>query len=229
MYRLREVSKQFVAHGRTISALNHVSMDIFPGEFLAVQGPTGQGKTTLLTLLGALDRPDTGEVLYQGRDLSKLSDEALTELRARDIGFVFQTFNLIATLNAQENVEAALVPLDIDARDREERASEALAAMGLSSRAQHLPMELSGGQQQRVAIARAIVKEPQVLLADEPTGNLDEETRAEILDVLMALWRERGITLVIVTHDSSVARQASRVVTIRNGMVFAKHDLTARS
>ncbi len=219
MYELIDVSKHFSAHGRVVAALEDVNLTIDRGEFLAVRGPTGQGKTTLLTLLGALDRPTSGAVIFQDRNLATLREVELTELRAKSFGFIFQTFNLIPTLNAHENVQAALVPLGISPRDRRRRAAEALEAVGLSARATHLPTELSGGQQQRVAIARALVKEPEVLLADEPTGNLDEDTRSEIIGLMTNLWRERGLTLVVVTHDSTVARQATRVVHIRDGRV----------
>ncbi len=228
MYELTNVSKYFSVHGRTVVALENVDLNISKGEFLAVRGPTGQGKTTLLTLLGALDRPTSGSVLYQGRNLADLNEAELTELRARAFGFIFQTFNLIPTLSAQENVEAALVPLKVDASERRRRAADALEAVGLSSRATHLPTQLSGGQQQRVAIARALVKEPEVLLADEPTGNLDEETRGEIMRGLMHFWQERGLTLIMVTHESSVARHASRVVFIRNGRLSEEKEPLAQ-
>jgi putative ABC transport system ATP-binding protein len=217
VYELIDVSKHFSARGRVVAALEGVNLTIARGEFLAVRGPTGQGKTTLLTLLGALDRPTSGAVTYQDRNLATLSEVQLTELRAKSFGFIFQTFNLIPTLNAHENVQAALVPLRTSPSERHRRATEALESVGLSSRATHLPTELSGGQQQRVAIARALVKEPEVLLADEPTGNLDEETRSEIIGLMMNLWQERGLTLVVVTHDSTVARRATRVVHIRDG------------
>jgi putative ABC transport system ATP-binding protein len=186
-------------------------------EWLAIQGPTGHGKSTLLQIMGALDRPTSGSVEFGGIDLSTLREAALTRIRARSIGFVFQTFNLIPTLNAAENVATALVPQHAKAAERQSRAEEALAAMGLASRLRHLPSELSGGEQQRVAIARALVKEPQVLLADEPTGNLDEDTRDEIIGLLESLWRERGLTMVMVTHDSSVAARAQRIGQLKNG------------
>ncbi len=164
-------------------------------------------------------RPSAGTIALGGQLLSQLGDRALGEIRGSQIGFVFQHFNLIPTLTALENVEAALVPLRLDAEERRRRASETLASVGLGERGGHLPGELSGGQQQRVAIARAIVKRPAVLLADEPTGNLDEETRDEIMDLLEGLWREQGLTLVIVTHDSAVARRAKRRLHIKQGTV----------
>jgi putative ABC transport system ATP-binding protein len=202
-----------------VIALDNVTLNIPDGEWLAIQGPTGQGKSTLLQMLGGLDRPTAGTVLLDDTDLSKASEVEMSRVRARRIGFVFQTFNLIPTLSAQENVETALVPLGVNTRQRRERAAAALASVSLSDRATHLPGELSGGQQQRVAIARALVKEPAVILADEPTGNLDEDTRDEILQVLADLWQEKGLTLVLVTHDRAVATRAQRRVTMREGQV----------
>jgi putative ABC transport system ATP-binding protein len=219
MYELTDVRKTFRRGDTTVQALDGVDLTIGSGEFLAVQGPTGQGKSTLLLLLGGLDRPTSGSVVFEGRDLSQLPEDGLAELRASAFGFVFQTFNLIPTLTAQENVETALVPAAVPATERRELALAMLEELGLADRAAHLPSELSGGQQQRVAIARALVKEPRVLLADEPTGNLDEQTRDEIFGLLEQLWRDRGITLVVVTHDSAIAARAGRLAVIENGRV----------
>lgn len=219
MYRLKNVTKQYAAKGRTVVALSDVSIDIPNGQLVAIQGPTGGGKSTLLQMLGALDRPTSGTVEFEGSSLGTLADRRLTGIRGKEIGFVFQGFNLIPTLTALENVETALVPLGIPAAERRDRATRALESVGLGDRGDHRPSELSGGQQQRVAIARALVKEPGVLLADEPTGNLDEETRDEIMDLLEGLWRDRGLTLVIVTHDSAVARRAQRRLHIKQGKV----------
>ncbi len=217
MYKLTDVSKTYQTGRGTVKALRGVNLTIADGEWIAIQGPTGHGKTTLLQMLGALDRPTTGSVEFDGQDLAQLSESDVTMIRARSFGFIFQTFNLIPTLSAQENVEAALVPLHVHAAERRDRAAAALADLGLGDRLRHLPTELSGGQQQRVAIARALVKEPTVLLADEPTGNLDEDTRDEIIALLERLWQERGLTLVLVTHDSPVARRAQRIGVIRDG------------
>jgi putative ABC transport system ATP-binding protein len=205
-----------------------VNVVIEDGDWLAIQGPTGHGKSTLLQILGALDRPTSGTVELDGQDLTGLRESQLTKVRATSIGFIFQTFNLIPTLSAQENVEAALVPLGVGAGPRKERARQALAEVGLEDRAGHLPSELSGGQQQRVAIARALVKKPAVLLADEPTGNLDEGTRDEIMTLLEDLWRDRGLTLVTVTHDSSVARRAQQTAVMRNGLLTIRDSAPAR-
>jgi putative ABC transport system ATP-binding protein len=221
MYELSDVHKVFRRGAAEVRALDGVDLTIADGEFLAVQGPTGQGKSTLLLLLGGLDRPNSGRVLFEGRDLGELPEVEVARLRASAFGFVFQTFNLIPTLTAQENVETALVATQVPARERRGLALATLEELGMADRAAHLPSELSGGQQQRVAIARALVKQPRVLLADEPTGNLDERMRDEIIGLLEQLWRERGITLVVVTHDSAIARRADRLAVIENGRVKA--------
>ncbi|MCL1872131.1 MAG: ABC transporter ATP-binding protein [Promicromonosporaceae bacterium] len=230
MYQLEKVSRTYQQGKRTVKALVDVDLHIADGELVAIQGPTGGGKSTLLQMLGGLDRPTSGSVRLGASaaaddrapdsvDLATLGDTALTRVRAERIGFVFQNFNLIPTLTAQENVETALVPTETSPADRAEKARAALASVGLSERADHLPGELSGGQQQRVAIARALVKEPTVLLADEPTGNLDEATRDEIVALLEGLWKEKGLTVVMVTHDSTVARRAKRRLRIADGKV----------
>ncbi|MGD0082906.1 MAG: ABC transporter ATP-binding protein [Acidimicrobiales bacterium] len=228
MYELTDVRKYFDKNGRNVRALDGVNLVIEDGEFLAVQGPTGQGKSTLLQLLGGLDRPSAGRVIFDGRDLAKLGENELADLRASTFGFIFQTFNLIPTLTAQENVETALVPLHKKAADRQQAARQTLEELGLGDRATHLPSELSGGQQQRVAIARALVKNPKVLLADEPTGNLDEDTRDDIVGLLEGLWRDRGLTLVIVTHDSAIARRAARIAIMKGGKVSMKKPTAPR-
>jgi putative ABC transport system ATP-binding protein len=228
MYRLTDVTKDYPKGRGVVHALRGVNVVIEDGDWLAIQGPTGHGKSTLLQILGALDRPTSGTVELDGQDLTGLRESQLTTVRATSIGFIFQTFNLIPTLSAQENVEAALVPLGVDAGPRKECARQALAEVGLDDRARHLPSELSGGQQQRVAIARALVKKPAVLLADEPTGNLDEGTRDEIMTLLEDLWRDRGLTLVTVTHDSSVARRAQQTAVMRNGLLTIRKSAPAR-
>jgi putative ABC transport system ATP-binding protein len=222
MYELTRVTKTYRKNGSRIDALQDVDLSIAEGEFLAIQGPTGQGKSTLLQLLGALDRPTSGSVLFEGHDLAGMTEGRLTDLRARSFGFVFQTFNLIPTLTAQENVETALVPRGAGRSDRRARARAALADVGLAERADHLPSELSGGEQQRVAIARALVRDPKVVLADEPTGNLDEGTRDEIIGLLEGLWADRRQTLVIVTHDSGIARRAPRRAWIHEGRLSTR-------
>jgi putative ABC transport system ATP-binding protein len=219
MYRLIDVAKTYRQGSRTVQALTDVNLEIADRDFVAVQGQTGGGKSTLLQLLGALDRPTNGSVVLDNQDLARLGSARLGAVRAKRIGFVFQSFNLIPTLTALENVETALAPLGVSGSDRRARARAALESVALADRTGHLPSELSGGQQQRVAIARALVKEPTVLLADEPTGALDEDTRGEIVGLLERVWQERALTLVVVTHDSWVASRAERRLHLRAGRV----------
>jgi putative ABC transport system ATP-binding protein len=217
MYKLSGVTKLYQQGRRTIPAVRDVNLDIQDGEWLAVQGRTGHGKSTLLNLLGGLDRATGGTVKLDGQDLGSLREAQVNRVRAMSIGFIFQTFNLVPTMSAAENTETALIPLGVPHAQRRRRVEAALDSVGLGDRARHLPPELSGGQQQRVAIARALVKEPKVLLADEPTGNLDEDTRDEIITLLEKLWRERALTMVMITHDSRVARRAQRVGVMHKG------------
>jgi putative ABC transport system ATP-binding protein len=224
LYNLTGVNRTFYKGRRAINAVRDLNLVIRAGDWLAVQGRTGHGKTTLLQILGGLDRPDSGAVLFGGEDIAQMREAHLTRMRANSIGFIFQTFNLVRTLSAAGNVEAALVPLGIRAAERRRRVAAALDSVDLADRARHLPSELSGGQQQRVAIARALVKEPTVLLADEPTGNLDEHTRDEIVRLLAKLWRSLNLTLVVVTHDTLVARHAQRIGTMTKGRLTLKAD-----
>lgn len=218
IYRAQNVTRTYRQKGRTVKALTGVDLRIDPGEFVTIQGPTGGGKSTLLQLLGALDKPSSGSLKLGDIELASASARELTRIRAEEIGFVFQGFNLIPTLTAAENVNMALEPTSLSRTERAARVAQALAHVGLDDRGDHLPTELSGGQQQRVAIARAIVKRPRVLLADEPTGNLDESMRDEILTLLEGLCAE-GITMVVVTHDSAVARRATRRLRLAKGTV----------
>ncbi|WP_328837278.1 ABC transporter ATP-binding protein [Streptomyces europaeiscabiei] len=227
MYVLSGVTKRYARGKDTVTALDGVDLTIADGDRLVIQGPTGGGKSTLLQMLGGLDKPSDGSIELDGTDLARLSEGKLTKVRSENIGFVFQSFNLIPTLTAQENVETALVPLGVKAKERRRRSAEALESVGLGERLGHLPAELSGGQQQRVAIARALVKRPKVLLADEPTGNLDESMRDEIMEVLEALWKEHGLTFIMVTHDSTLAKKAPRVATIRKGRITVKENAGA--
>ncbi len=222
MYKLTGVTKDYPKGRDVVHALRGIDLVIEDGEWLAIQGPTGHGKSTLLQMLGGLDRPTSGIIQFDGQDFNELREAQLTRVRAQSIGFIFQTFNLIPTLTAQENVEAALVPLGVPTEQRRARAASALENVGLADRARHLPSELSGGQQQRVAIARALVKQPKVLLADEPTGNLDEGTRDDIIGLLEKLWRDHGLTLVLVTHDSMIARRAQRLGIMKQGKLTIK-------
>jgi putative ABC transport system ATP-binding protein len=213
MYELRGVTKAFSQGSLKINAVDGVDLTIDEREFVVIAGPSGSGKTTLLQLLGALDRPTAGNVLFEDRDLSELGDRELAGLRLQAFGFVFQQFNLIPTLTAAQNVEVALAPRGGGETKR------LLDSVGLGRRADHLPSQLSGGEQQRVAIARALANEPRVLLADEPTGNLDSETGAEIVELLRSLSDERGQTVVLVTHDPGIAAKAPRVVRMRDGRI----------
>ncbi len=227
LYRLAGVSKIYRKNGREIPAVRDLDLEIRAGEWLAVQGKTGHGKSTLLQLLGGLDRPTQGQLEFAGTDLASAAEARVRKVRASKFGFIFQSFHLVPTLTAAENVEAALIPLDVKHHDRHARTAAALDSVGLGDRAQHLPGELSGGQQQRVAIARALVKNPDVLLADEPTGNLDEDTRDEIITLLDTLWRERGLTLILVTHDSAIARRAQRIGVMARGRLSIRQDTRA--
>src|SRR5258707_3436645 len=217
MYKLTGVTKNYQKGRGTVAALQGVDIVIEDGEWLAIQGPTGHGKPTLLQMLGGLDRPTSGIVDFDGQDLAQMRESQVTRVRATSIGFIFQTFNLVPTLSAQENVEAALVPLRIGTAERHARAAKSLADVGLGDRVRHLPSELSGGQQQRVAIARALVKEPKVLLADEPTGNLEQSNKGEIIGLFENLGRVSSLRLVHVNHDSALARPAQPNWIMQNG------------
>ena len=229
MYEISGLTKVYNGKhkGEKVHALQGVDVVIPDNDMLAIQGPTGHGKSTLLQLLGGLDRPTAGSLKFNGQELAKMGEMQLTKLRAQNFGYIFQGFNLIPTLTAQENVETALVPLGVSTAERRERAAKALTEVGLGERLGHLQTELSGGQQQRVAIARALVKEPKVILADEPTGNLDEDTRDDIFGLLESLWQDRGLTVIMVTHDSELARRVPRLAQIKNGKLTIKRDRTA--
>jgi putative ABC transport system ATP-binding protein len=216
-YELKDASRSYGRDSTLVLALDALHLTIKRGEFVAVFGPSGSGKTTLLQLLGALDRPSGGSVRFEGQPLEELADSALSELRLRAMGFIFQQFNLIPTLNAAENVEAALAPLGMSRLERRKTAREHLESVGLAPRAGHLPTQLSGGEQQRVAIARALARSPRVVLADEPTGNLDTRSGEMVMELLARLHRELGITLVLVTHDEWIADRADRVLRLADG------------
>jgi putative ABC transport system ATP-binding protein len=215
------VRRSYRTGGGDVHAIAGIDLTIGTGDLLAVEGASGSGKSTLLQLLGALDRPTSGSLRFDGRELSKMSDSQLTSLRSKHIGFVFQSFNLIPTLSAAENVEAAMVPLGLSSTQRHERSAAVLERVGLANRASHLPSRLSGGEQQRVAIARALANFPRVILADEPTGNLDTETAGEVVDTLRRLVDDSGVTVVVVTHSEEVARRTARRVRLRDGRIVA--------
>lgn len=216
--RMTDVGKVYRSGSLEVAALRSVSLQIDAGEFVAVMGPSGSGKSTLMHIVGCLDVPTSGRFELMGHDVSELTQNSLSDVRNRMIGFVFQQFNLLAEMTAQRNVELPLVYAQVSPAERRERAARALARVGLADRARHRPGELSGGQQQRVAIARALVTEPALILADEPTGNLDSSSTDDVLRLLSDLHAE-GRTIVMITHESDVAARASRVVTIRDGMI----------
>ena len=223
VYELRNVSRTYTLGGVEVRAVCEIDLTLASGESVAIVGPSGSGKTTLLHLLGALDRPSGGELLFEGRDVGRLGDRALSELRLDVLGFVFQQFNLIPTLTAAQNVEIALAPTSTPRTQRRERVLGLLASVGLAERADHVPSKLSGGEHQRVAIARALANEPHVLLADEPTGNLDSTTGSEIMDLLLSLaGEEHRRTVIVVSHDASVAARAARVVRMLDGQVVVE-------
>ena len=216
-YELRDASRSYGRDSTLVLALDALNLTIERGEFVAVFGPSGSGKTTLLQLLGALDRPSAGSIRFDGQPLEQLADSALSELRLRAMGFIFQQFNLIPTLNAAENVEAALAPLAMSGAEARDTAEKQLEAVGLAPRSHHLPTQLSGGEQQRVAIARALARSPRVVLADEPTGNLDTRSGEMVMELLARLHRELQITLVLVTHDEWIAERADRALRLADG------------
>jgi putative ABC transport system ATP-binding protein len=219
LYELRGATRYFQLGGVTIKAVDEVDLTLDADEFVAIGGPSGSGKTTLLQLLGALDRPSSGQVLFEGSDLNSLSDGELAELRLRSFGFIFQQFNLLSTLTAVQNVEAGLAPLGVSAGELRERSLAMLTEVGLRDRAFHLPGQLSGGEQQRVAIARALLVEPRVVLADEPTGNLDSRTGADVIALLTKLASKHGTTVVVATHDIDLAAKAPRRLSMHDGRV----------
>ncbi|MFT3773356.1 MAG: ABC transporter ATP-binding protein [Minicystis sp.] len=219
LLELRDVSRIYGHGDSLVRALDHADLRIEEGEFVAIMGASGSGKSTCLNVLGCLDQPTSGAYLFRGVDVSRLTDEGLALLRRKYLGFVFQSFNLLARTSALENVELPLVYRRVPARERRERAMRALHDVGLAGREHHTPAELSGGQQQRVAIARAIVTDPAMILADEPTGALDTARKGEIMSLLAALNRDRGITVVMVTHELDMAAYAARTVVFRDGRV----------
>ena len=215
--RLEGVHKTYDLGEIQVHALRGVSMEIYPGEFVAVMGASGSGKSTLMNIVGCLDKPSRGQYFLDGKDVSGLTKDELAKIRSQKIGFVFQQFNLLSRTSALENVELPTIYAGVAIKERERRAEEALKRVGLSDRAGHFPSQLSGGQQQRVAIARALVNNPSLLLADEPTGNLDSRTSIEIMDILQNLNDQHGLTVVIVTHEPDIAQFAKRALEFRDG------------
>jgi len=222
-----DLSKTYMSGGRPLEVLKDVDLTIEPGEFMAIMGPSGSGKSTLLNMIGALDRPTKGKVFINGIDLSKLNDNKLADLRNREIGFIFQFFNLIPRMDAQGNVELPMAIRGVSRSKRTERAKELLKLVGLAERADHKPSQLSGGEQQLVAIARALANEPHLILADELTGNLDSTTGAEIMNLLKRLNKEEGKTFILITHDPQVGQSTDRLVQLRDGEIVGEKKLEA--
>ena len=218
----KAVTHQYTRAGEAVRVLDHINLTIARGDFIALMGPSGSGKTTLLNLIGGLDRPTEGSILVQGLEITGLPDNALADWRAGSVGFVFQFYNLLPVLSALENVELPLLLTSLSAKARKQRAATALELVGLAERASHKPLELSGGQQQRVAIARAIVTDPQLLICDEPTGDLDRQAADEILSLLRTLNGDFGKTIVMVTHDPQAAEQASSLVHLDKGRLHER-------
>jgi len=225
--RVQDVHKYYDLGEAKVHALRGVSLDIGHGEFVAIMGASGSGKSTLMNLLGCLDKPTSGRYLLEGTDVSQFDKKVLAEIRNRKIGFVFQGFNLLARTTALENVELPTLYAKLDKQQRLERARHALEMVGLGDRMGHFPSQLSGGQQQRVAIARALVNQPSILLADEPTGNLDSRTSVEIMQIFQDL-NDRGLTIVLVTHESDIARFAKRIVVFRDGKIRRDEQVPSR-
>ena len=217
---LVDVVKDYQSEAGAFRALHGVSLDVAPGEFMAIMGPSGSGKSTLMNIIGCLDTPTTGSYRFEGTDTATLSESALAKLRNAGIGFVFQQFNLLPRLSAIANVALPMVYSGVGARQRTERAQALLASVGIGDKPKSRPSQLSGGQQQRVAVARSLANSPQLLLADEPTGALDTRTGVEVLALFRSLNEDKGVTVVIVTHDPEVARATNRVVRIQDGRVF---------
>ena len=226
---VKNLVKTYVVGEVEVRALRGVNLDVERGEFIAVTGPSGSGKSTFMHIVGCLDRPTAGLYFLDGQDVSRMSKDALAAVRNRKIGFVFQGFNLLSRTSALDNVELPLLyGSGLKAAERHKRAVEVLTAVGLANRADHHPNQLSGGQQQRVAIARALINNPSILLADEPTGNLDTRTSIEVMDIFQRLNRERGITVVLITHEIDIAEYGTRIVSFRDGLVVADRAVTRR-
>jgi putative ABC transport system ATP-binding protein len=217
--KLKDVGKVYQMEEVEVRALKKIDLEINKNEFVAIMGPSGSGKSTLLHMIGCLDRPSSGKIILNGTDISKLNDSELARLRGKEIGFVFQTFNLYPTLTALENVELPMMIIEKNKKERKERALELLKVVGMEERSEHLPSQLSGGERQRVAIARALANDPQIILADEPTGNLDSKSGDDLMKTFVKL-NESGKTLVVITHDQTIASHAKKIVKLKDGEII---------
>lgn len=223
MISLKNIKKSFILGDEKVNALDNISLEIQKGDFIAIIGPSGSGKSTLMNILGLLDVPDSGEYLFDGKEVNKLSDNELAEIRNKKIGFVFQNFNILPKMNAIENIQVPLFYRGMSDKESKQKAYEVLEKVGIKGREHHLPSQLSGGQQQRVAIARAIAGEPEIILADEPTGALDSKTSEEVMEQLKTL-NENGQTIILITHDINVAKKAKKIMKILDGKLFLGTD-----
>ncbi|MFP5081913.1 ABC transporter ATP-binding protein [Pedobacter sp. JCM 36344] len=218
LINIKDIGRKYVIGSEVIHALKSVSLDIFKGEFVALMGPSGSGKSTLMNILGCLDTPSKGDYILNGTNVSQMSDNQLAEVRNKEIGFVFQTFNLLPRSTSLDNVALPLIYAGVNQKDRDARAHKALENVGLGNRVTHKPNELSGGQRQRVAVARALINNPSIILADEPTGNLDTKTSIEIMGLLEEI-HSKGNTIILVTHEEDIAQHAHRIVRMRDGLI----------
>ena len=228
LYHLGQVERRYLKGSAQVAALRGIDLEIANGEFVSIEGPSGSGKSTLLQLLGALDIPTAGKVEFDDQDLSRARDRVLTGIRASRIGFIFQQFNLIPTLSAAENVAIAFGS-KVPRAERRSRALELLQSVGLEQRAEHLPSRLSGGEQQRVAISRALANRPEVIIADEPTGNLDSQNATDVMALLVGLRSDTGVTIIVATHDEDVAKHASRRIRMRDGAIVSDSKTPAQA
>ena len=228
MVSITHLSKSYRRGGEVVPVLRDITLAIPEGDFIALMGPSGSGKSTLLNLIAGIDKPDSGELLVHGEDITRLGEADLADWRASNVGFIFQFYNLMPVLSAFENVELPLLLTSLSRSERRERVETALALVGLSDRMEHYPNELSGGQQQRVAIARSLINNPSILLADEPTGNLDTRTSIEVMGIFQRLNKERGITVLLITHEMDIAEYGTRLIRFRDGRVVADQKVLHR-